>query len=49
MFLLWEMVRRKPVSERLQDFSIRIGVALLLGLMVFVTYNDISKWIQGEL
>ena len=49
IFLLFEMVRRKPVPERFQDYSIRVGVALLLGLMVFVTYNDISKWLQGEL
>ena len=49
VFLLFEMIRRKPASEQFQEISIRIGVALLLGLMVFVTYNDISKWIQGEL
>ena len=49
VFLIYEMIRRKPASERLQEITIRIGVALLLGLMVFVTYNDISKWIQGEL
>lgn len=49
IFLLIEMVRKKPTSEKLQDITARIGVALLLGLMVFVTYNDISKWIQGEL
>ncbi|SBW01410.1 Membrane-associated zinc metalloprotease [uncultured delta proteobacterium] len=49
VFLFFEMIRRKPASERFQEFTIRIGVALLLGLMVFVTYNDISKWIQGEL
>jgi regulator of sigma E protease len=49
VFLLFEMIRRRPAPERFQEFTIRIGVALLLGLMVFVTYNDISKWIQGEL
>ncbi len=49
LFLLFEMVRRKPASERFQEITVRIGVALLLGLMVFVTYNDISKWIHGEL
>lgn len=49
MFLLFEMVRGKPASEKVQEITSRIGVALLLGLMVFVTYNDISKWIQGEL
>jgi regulator of sigma E protease len=49
VFILFEMLRGKPASEQLQEISIRIGVALLLGLMVFVTYNDITKWIQGEL
>ena len=49
VFLLFEMIRRKPAPERLQEYSIRVGVALLLGLMVFVTFNDITKWIQGEL
>lgn len=49
VFILFEMLRGKPASEQLQEISVRIGVALLLGLMVFVTYNDISKWLQGEL
>ena len=49
VFLFFEMVWRKPASERFQEYSVRLGVALLLGLMVFVTFNDISKWIQGEL
>ncbi len=48
-FLLIEMLRRKPASERVQEISARLGVALLLGLMIFVTYNDISKWISGKL
>ncbi len=49
VFLLFEVLRRKPAPERLMDISARVGVALLLGLMVFVTYNDISKWISGKL
>lgn len=49
VFLLFEMIRRKPASDGVQEMSARIGVALLLGLMVFVTYNDITKWIQGKL
>lgn len=49
VFLFFEMIRGKPASEKLQEVTIRIGIALLLGLMIFVTYNDISKWIQGEL
>ncbi len=49
LFLFFEMLRRKPASERLQEITARLGIALLLGLMVFVTYNDISKWISGKL
>jgi Predicted membrane-associated Zn-dependent proteases 1 len=49
VFLLAEILFRRPVSEKFQEISMRIGVALLLGLMIFVTYNDISKWVQGEL
>lgn len=49
IFLIFESIRRKPAPERLQEITAGIGVAFLLFLMVFVTYNDISKWIQGKL
>ena len=32
-----EAVRRKPLSERTQEIGFRIGLAVVLMLMVFVT------------
>lgn len=36
-----EAVRGKPLSERTQDIGFRIGIALVLLLMVFATWNDV--------
>lgn len=44
MFYTAEAIRRKPVSERAQDWAFRGGLALLLGLVVFVTFNDLSSF-----
>ncbi|GHV52347.1 zinc metalloprotease [Deltaproteobacteria bacterium] len=49
LFLLIEMLRRKPVSEKTQAVTIYVGITLLAGLMIFTTYNDISQWIAGKL
>ncbi|MCP5160098.1 MAG: sigma E protease regulator RseP [Hahellaceae bacterium] len=38
-----ELVKGKPLSERLQMFGLRIGVALILMLMVVAFYNDLSR------
>ncbi len=43
MFLAAEAVTGKPVDERLQGTLTLIGVVCLLGLMVFVFANDISR------
>ncbi|HEX2794462.1 MAG TPA: RIP metalloprotease RseP [Croceicoccus sp.] len=42
-FYAIEAVRRRPVSARGQDFAFRTGLALVLGLMVFVTFLDIAS------
>ena len=42
-FLLIEAVRRKPVNPKYEGFVHFIGFALLMTLMVFITFNDISK------
>ena len=38
-----EAVRGRPLSERAQEYGFRIGMALVLMLMVFATYNDIGR------
>ncbi|MTI45966.1 regulator of sigma E protease [Roseibium hamelinense] len=36
-----EAVRGKPLSENIQDIGFRIGIAIVLLLMVFATWNDV--------
>ena len=42
LFYAYEAVRGKPLSETAQEYGYRIGFALVLGLMVFATWNDIT-------
>lgn len=36
-----EALRGRPLSEKAQEFGFRIGIALVLTLMLFATWNDI--------
>jgi len=42
-FYAYEAVRGKPLGERAQEYGFRIGLALVLTLMLFVTWNDIAR------
>jgi len=44
LFYAIEAVRREPLSERTQEISFRIGLALVLLLFVFVTVLDVRRW-----
>jgi regulator of sigma E protease len=48
MFMGIEAVVRKPVSERVQLAAQKVGLAVLLTLMVFVTYNDLVRVFTGN-
>ncbi|MDH3234353.1 MAG: RIP metalloprotease RseP [Alphaproteobacteria bacterium] len=41
VFYAYEAVAGKPLGERAQEYGFRIGLALVLTLMLFVTWNDI--------
>ncbi|WP_454657092.1 RIP metalloprotease RseP [Bosea beijingensis] len=41
LFYLYEAVRGRPLSPRAQEIGFRVGLALVLMLMLFVTWNDI--------
>lgn len=47
MFLLYEMISGREPSEKFFETALKIGMAMLLVLMVFVFYNDIAKLIMG--
>ena len=41
VFLLWELVTRQPVSQRVESAVNMAGMALLMTFMVFVVFNDL--------
>ncbi len=43
LFYSVEAIRGRPLSERAQDIGFRIGLAIVLMLMIFVTFNDIFR------
>lgn len=47
VFCLAEIICRRPVNKKFIDYSMRVGVALLIALMVFATFNDVMRIIRG--
>ncbi len=45
LFLLIELIRRKPIPPEKEGVVHFAGLVLLLGLMLFITWNDIMKLI----
>lgn len=43
VFYGYEAVARRPVPARVQEVGYRVGLALLAGLMLFATWNDLQK------
>jgi regulator of sigma E protease len=43
LFYGYEAVARRPVPARVQEVSYRVGLALIAGLMLFATWNDLQK------
>ena len=46
LFYAIEKLRGRPLSDRAQEFGFRIGLTLVLMLMIFATYNDISRYVR---
>jgi regulator of sigma E protease len=52
LFYLAEAVRGRPLPQRTQEYGFRAGLALILGLFVFATWNDLGhigiiRWVTG--
>jgi len=47
MFYGVEVLKGSPASERAIDFGQRVGIALLLMLMAFAFYNDLTRLFAG--
>ena len=47
MFYLVELLKGSPASDRAIEFGQRVGIALLLVLMAFAFYNDLTRLFAG--
>jgi regulator of sigma E protease len=48
LFYAIEAARGRPLSERAQEVGFRIGLAIVLMLMIFATFNDLRPLIMGS-
>ncbi|KAB0666210.1 RIP metalloprotease RseP [Oryzomonas japonica] len=47
-FFFWELVFRRPVSQKAREYAQQVGLMLLLGLMALAFYNDIIRYFVGQ-
>ena len=49
LFYALEAIRGEPIGERAQEYGFRIGLAMILTLVLFVTWNDVVnlKWVES--
>jgi regulator of sigma E protease len=43
VFYAYEAVARRPLTASVQAFGYRVGLALVLALMLFATWNDLQR------
>jgi regulator of sigma E protease len=43
LFYAAEAIRGRPLGQRAQEYGFRVGLALVLTLMIFVTWNDLVR------
>ncbi len=47
LFFACEGIRGKPLNLRTRELALQVGLVLLVALMAFVIFNDISRIVQG--
>lgn len=47
VFCLLEIFFRRPVNKKIVDYSMRVGIVLLIALMIFATFNDVMRLVRG--
>lgn len=48
LFYFIELIIRRPVPQKIREYSQQIGMVLLLGLMVLAFYNDIIRYFVNQ-
>ena len=47
VFMLLEVVRGKPIPQEKEGMIHFVGLLLLFGLIIFMTFNDVSNLLNG--
>ncbi len=47
VFCSIEMLVGRPVNQKVQEYALRFGIAVLVALMLFATYNDIMRILRS--
>ena len=48
LFFIVELIMRKPLSAKKMEIAQKIGFALLILIIVTVTYNDILRFVPEK-
>jgi len=48
LMMIIEGIRKKPVSLKVQERVQQVGMIFLIGLLLYVTYNDIIRWMSSS-
>ncbi|HBG28859.1 MAG: hypothetical protein A2Y10_16870 [Planctomycetes bacterium GWF2_41_51] len=48
VLLIIEKLKGSPVHQKIQEGLVYIGLVLIIGLVLLVTYNDILRWVFGK-
>lgn len=43
---LYEIIIRRPLNEKLQEISLRLGFIFLMTIMIYATYNDVIRLVK---
>lgn len=48
IFILWEMITRRPPNQKVMEVAQMVGMVLLFSLIIFANGNDLFKAITGK-
>lgn len=46
VFCLYEIIFKRPLPQKAQEYATRLGLVLLIGLMVLATFNDVWRLLK---
>jgi regulator of sigma E protease len=47
VYFTLEGIRRKPLDMRILERIQQVGMVMIIGLLLYVTFNDVSRWVNN--